>query len=128
MEKRYFMIHQLNSSDAKLGNTVSITEEKMHVSLAKVSQVPVKMQFVFEILIMFLIKNSHLTAFHQHPQKAEMADSSTNNALSKTSLPIAPSKAEGEEKMRWNTFTDLTIVQGLCYRTVPLSLKLSIHD
>lgn len=39
------MNHQVNSSNAKPENTGSIAEEKMYISLAKVSQVPVKIQF-----------------------------------------------------------------------------------
>lgn len=45
MEKSHLMNHQLNTSNAKLENKGSIAEEKMHISLAKVIQVPVKIQF-----------------------------------------------------------------------------------
>lgn len=45
MEKSHLMHHRLNSSNAKPENTGNIAEEKMYISLAKVSQVPVKIQF-----------------------------------------------------------------------------------
>lgn len=128
MEKSHLMNHQLNSSNAKPENRGSIAEEKMYISLAKVSQVPVKIQFC--------VQNTDNIFNEELPPDCLMPTSTQNRAggfphkhPSQQNFHFCSIKQSWRRrKTKRNSFAFLKIAQGLYYLCVTFTLKLAIHD
>lgn len=95
-------------------------QEKTYFSLAKPVKFLWKYSVVFKTLITFSVRNFHLTALCQHPEKAELADSHGKILPSKTSVSIVSSYSWRRRKTRWNSSVFLKLGRGYLICVSPL--------